>query len=79
MHFGDRYRAYLRGHNSASLGRVSDVGREREKKARTDVLVTIENVRPPPNEGLTSLGRLVVQSAQSVRILDRVRRGSKQS
>ena len=79
MHFGDGYGADLREHNSALSGCVSDAGREREK-ARTDLLVTLENVQPPPDEGLTSLGRLVVleQSARSVRILDRVRRGSKQ-
>jgi len=75
MHFGDGYGADLREHN------VSDAGRERKKKARTDLLVTPENVQPPPDEGLPSLGRLVVleQIACSVRILDRVPRGSKQS
>ena len=75
MHFGDGYGADLHEHN------VSAAGRERENRARTDLLVTFENVQPPPDEGLTSLGRLVVleQIACSVRILDRVPRGSKQS
>ena len=56
------------------------VEKERRRHAPT-CSSTFENVQPPPNEGLTSLGRLVVleQSARSVRILDRVRRGSKQS
>jgi hypothetical protein len=56
MHFGARYRADLRGHSSALRGGVSDVRREREKKARTDLLVTHENVESPPNEGLRAPG-----------------------
>ena len=74
MHFGDGYGADLREHN------VGDAGREREE-ARTNLLVTLKTVQPPPDEGLTSLGRFVVleKSACSVRVLDRVRRGGKQS
>ena len=45
------------------------------------MLITLENVKPPPNERFASLGRLIVfeQGARSVRILDRVRRRREQA
>lgn len=48
---------------------------------RTDLLITLENVKPPPDKRLASLRRLIVfeQGARSVRILDRVRRGREQA
>jgi hypothetical protein len=69
--------------NSTSNGRVrSRRGIESGKKRlRTDLLIALENVQPPPDDGLTGLGRLVVleQGARPVRILDRVRRGGEQA
>lgn len=46
-----------------------------------DLLITLENVKPPPNKRLASLRRFIIfeQSARSVRILDRVRRGREQA
>jgi hypothetical protein len=48
---------------------------------RTDLLVTLENVKSPPDKRLAGLGRLIVleQRARPVRVLDRVRRGSEQA
>ena len=58
-------------------------GGEREggRPLRTDLLITLENVKPPPDKRLASLRRLIVfeQGARSVRILDRVRRGREQA
>jgi hypothetical protein len=57
-------------------------GEEKERgRLRTDLLITLENVKPPPDERLASLRRLVVfeQGARSVRMLDRVRRGREQA
>jgi len=55
--------------------------RKRKKEVRTDLLIALENVQPPPDDGLTGLGRLVVleQGARPVHILDRVRRGGEQA
>jgi hypothetical protein len=55
-----------------------DVG---NRSARTDLLVALKDVQPPPNKGLASLGRLVVleQGARPVRMLDRVRRSREQA
>jgi len=43
-----------------------------EKQARTNLLVTLENVQPPPYERLANIARpiLVRKSTCSVRILD---------
>lgn len=52
-----------------------------EENGRTDLLITLENVKPPPNERLASLRRFIVfeQGARPVRILDRVRRSREQT
>lgn len=58
-------------------------GKEKKRRGgwRTDLLITLENVKPPPDKWLASLRRLVVfeQGARSVRVLDRVRRGGEQA
>ena len=50
-------------------------------RLRTDLLIALENVKPPPNKRLAGLRRFVVfeQRARSVRIFDRVRRGREQA
>jgi hypothetical protein len=57
------------------------VDKKREGRLRTDLLITLENVKPPPDKRLASLRRLIVfeQGARSVRVLDRVRRGREQA
>jgi hypothetical protein len=56
-------------------------GKGERGELRTDLLLALENVKSPPNKGLTSLRRLIVfeQRARSVRLLDRVRRGREQA
>jgi hypothetical protein len=60
---------------------AASTGYIERQKGRTDLFVALENVQPPPDEGLASLGRFVIleQRARSVRILDRVRRCSEQA
>jgi hypothetical protein len=45
------------------------------------LLITLENVKPPPNKRLASLRWFIIfeQGARSVRILDRVRRCREQA
>jgi hypothetical protein len=56
-------------------------GEKKRGRLRTDLFITLENVKPPPNKRLASLRRLIVfeQGAGPVRILDRVRRGREQA
>jgi hypothetical protein len=51
------------------------------EEGRTDLLVSLENVQPPPDEGLAGLRRLVVlqQRTRSVRIPRRIRRCCEQT
>ena len=62
-------------------GKGKGKGKGRATAQRTDLLIALENVKPPPDKRLASLGRLVVfeQRARAVRILDRVRRGREQA
>ena len=51
------------------------------RRQRTDLLIALENVKPPPDKRLAGLRRLIIleQRARSVRLLDRVRRGREQA
>ena len=54
---------------------------EKKESKRTDLLIALKNIKPPPNKRLTSLRRLIIleQHARPVRLPDRVRRGREQT